>query len=257
MLPMIEVTVALLAVMICLGASGIPAGAEQAVRFPAHDEEEVSLEGLLHIPPGEGRCAGVVIVHPHPKYGGSMSVPVVRAVQQALAEAGHATLRFNLRGVGASGGSFDDGRGEVGDCRGALAYLRAQERVDSARVGLVGYSFGAWVGLQACVQDGKVAACVGLAFPAGEDEAAEGHAYFGKIKFPTLLISGDADDISSLSALRRIIEAHGAGAHCSVQALEGVDHFFFSGDHLPRACRAVTEFLRDRLRPPGPGRPAD
>lgn len=257
MLPFLEVTLTLLAVMICLGASGAPAGAEQAVRFPAHDEEAVSLEGLVHVPPGEGPHAGLVIAHPHPHYGGSMSVPVVRALQQALAEAGYATLRFNLRGVGTSGGSFDEGRGEVRDCRGALAFLRAQERVDPARVGLVGYSFGAWVGLQACAEDGKVASCACLAFPAQEDEDPERHPYVGRIAFPTAFITGDADTISSLSAIRRIIEAHDAGARCSVQALEGVDHFFFSGDDLPRACRAVTQFLRDKLPPQTSSGPAE
>lgn len=254
MLPFLEVTLTLLAVVICLVASG-PINAEEAVRFPAHDEEAVSLEGLLHVPPGEGPRAGLVIAHPHPKYGGSMSVPVVRAVQQALADAGYATLRFNLRGVGSSGGSFDEGRGEVRDCRGALAFLRAQERVDPARVGLVGYSFGAWVGLQASVEDGKVATCVCLAFPAQEDEEPERHPYVGRITFPTAFITGDADNISSLNVIRRIIEAHDAGARCTVQVLEGVDHFFFSGDQLPRACHAVTQFLRDNLPPHAPDTP--
>ena len=53
-----------------------------------------------------------------------MDSPVVVAAAEACAGRGLATLRFNFRGVGASAGAWDEGRGERDDVRAALADLR-------------------------------------------------------------------------------------------------------------------------------------
>src|SRR5205814_1906213 len=68
--------------------------------------------------------------------GGSMSVPLVAELAWALARAGHATLRFDYRGVGASQGArrahpregvlpLSDLDGEVSDLRAAIGQLVA------------------------------------------------------------------------------------------------------------------------------------
>src|SRR5262249_42695842 len=62
---------------------------------------DLSLEALLALP--DSPTAGVVICHPHPLYGGDMDNPVVVRVQEVCSALGLATLRFNFRGVGASG----------------------------------------------------------------------------------------------------------------------------------------------------------
>ncbi|MBI2911700.1 MAG: hypothetical protein HYY05_06120 [Chloroflexi bacterium] len=97
------------------------------------------MEGLLSLPErgpaGEtpalpaGPYTGVVICHPHPLRGGDMHNNVVAALALGFAQSGLATLRFNFRGVGASQGSYDDGRGEREDARAALRFLA--ERVAS------------------------------------------------------------------------------------------------------------------------------
>ena len=56
-----------------------------------------------------------VVCHPHPLYGGTMQNKVVHTVARAMQELGAPTLRFNFRGVGASAGSYDAGRGEIDD----------------------------------------------------------------------------------------------------------------------------------------------
>ena len=53
-----------------------------------------------------------------------MDNPVVIRAAEVAREARLATLRFNFRGVGASEGSHDKGRGEQDDVRAALATLR-------------------------------------------------------------------------------------------------------------------------------------
>lgn len=100
---------------------------------------ELTLEGLYRSGAGN---RGVVVTHPHPRYGGDMDNPVVETLAAAYHRAGYATLRFNFRGVGRSDGRFDDGRGEMADLAAARAYLAGR---GIERISLAGYSFGAWV----------------------------------------------------------------------------------------------------------------
>jgi uncharacterized protein len=103
------------------------------------DSGGLKLEGLLENLPGD---KGVVVTHPHPLYGGEMHNNVVEAVVQAYHAKGYTTLRFNFRGVGASQGSYDEGKGEQDDVVSALASLQALGKM---KIDLAGYSFGAWV----------------------------------------------------------------------------------------------------------------
>ncbi len=62
-----------------------------------------------------------LIAHPHPLFGGTMDNKVVQTMARAAVACGWEAIRFNFRGVGASEGVYDEGRGEVDD---ALAVLR-------------------------------------------------------------------------------------------------------------------------------------
>ncbi len=75
---------------------------ERAVVIPGASK---ALEGLFH----RGHLSpSVVIAAPHPKRGGSMEGPVIAELAWALTRAGHATLRFNYPGIGASAGVFSE-----------------------------------------------------------------------------------------------------------------------------------------------------
>ena len=100
------------------------------------------LEALLALP--ESPKAGLVVCHPHPLYRGDMENPVVVRVAEVAQGVGMATLRFNFRGVGASGGVHAGGEGEQDDVAAALAALAGRLPAESP-IGLAGYSFGAWV----------------------------------------------------------------------------------------------------------------
>ena len=97
------------------------------------------LEGRLHLPEDGRPIAGVVVCHPHPLMGGDMDNNVVMGVCRELVGCGMAVLRFNFRGVGASAGAHDQGRGEVEDAREALRYLASLPELDgrSIRAGRV------------------------------------------------------------------------------------------------------------------------
>src|SRR5438034_3419561 len=64
-----------------------------------------------------------VIAHPHPLFGGTMENKVVQTLARAFVQAGWSAVRFNFRGVGATEGSHDEGRGELDDM---LALIQAQ-----------------------------------------------------------------------------------------------------------------------------------
>jgi uncharacterized protein len=204
-----------------------------AVTIPGGD---ISLEGLLHLP-DRTPAPGVVVCHPHPQYGGEMLNNVVGALSRAALACGAAALRFNFRGVGASEGAYDGGRGEGEDALAALEYLRALPDVDGSRLALAGYSFGAAVALRVAPR-ADVRALIAVSAP-----TMGGYLGDVSIPCPALLVSGDRDEYSDPAALEEIAAASGGLA--TVHVLEGVDHFWWGSDE--RLIEVVSPFLREQL----------
>src|SRR3954452_5825771 len=86
----------------------------------------------------ESQARGVALIaHPHPLYGGPLDNKVVQTLAGAFLELGYETWRPNFRGVGATEGAHDEGRGELEDVEGLLRHTGATRFV------LAGFSFGA------------------------------------------------------------------------------------------------------------------
>ena len=99
------------------------------------------IECAVDAPPGEP--AGVALIaHPHPLFGGSLDNKVVQTLARAFLELGYETWRPNFRGVGATEGAHDEGRGELEDLAAIVAHLQP------ARLALAGFSFGAGLQVQ-------------------------------------------------------------------------------------------------------------
>jgi hypothetical protein len=104
------------------------------------------IEALADAPANGVPPRGVaVIAHPHPLHGGTMHNKVVQTLARACAQAGWKVIRFNFRGVGASAGAYDEGRGETHDL---LAVLEQTANLGQPVV-LGGFSFGAFVACSA------------------------------------------------------------------------------------------------------------
>jgi alpha/beta superfamily hydrolase len=87
-----------------------------------------------------GVARGVALIaHPHPLFGGSLDNKVVQTLARAFLELGYETWRPNFRGVGATEGAHDEGRGELEDLDTVLKHTAASRFV------LAGFSFGAAV----------------------------------------------------------------------------------------------------------------
>ena len=73
---------------------------------------------------------GVALVaHPHPLFGGSLDNKVAQTLAKTFVELGYVALRPNFRGVGASVGEHDEGRGEADDMLAILDYAQARFHV--------------------------------------------------------------------------------------------------------------------------------
>ena len=188
------------------------------IQFTAADG--LRLEGALHLPIGSPPFPAAVICHPHPQMGGDMENSVVVAVCREMSARGWAALRFNFRGKGRSEGSFDGGRGELDDVAGAIDYLCAQEDVESDRLAVAGYSFGAGVGLRHAAQDSQVRFLVGIALP--QDHYDD--PFLDADTRPKLFIVGGRDPWAPRDELQAYIERLQPLKLLNV--VEGSDHFF-------------------------------
>lgn len=155
-----------------------------------------TIEGILKKSRKE---AGIVICHPHPLYGGNMHNNVVDAIEEGFSLKGFTTLRFNFRGVGMSGGYYDEGEGEVTDLIASLEFLKARLDNDACIV-LAGYSFGAWICSKAAVKVNDIAAMFLVAYPFAFYETTELKQFNKKIYF----VGGEHDDISPVDALLKV-----------------------------------------------------
>jgi len=99
------------------------------------------IEALRDAPADDVPPKGVaVIAHPHPLFGGTMDNKVVQTLARAFVQCGWQAVRFNFRGVGASEGVHDEGRGEAQDF---LALV--QQCAPAGPLALAGFSFGSFV----------------------------------------------------------------------------------------------------------------
>jgi alpha/beta superfamily hydrolase len=202
------------------------------------ESEGPALEALLHLPAGEPPYPGIVICHPHSQYGGEMHDNVVGALVQAALSTGVAALRFNFRGVGDSGGSFDNGIGEQDDARAALGFLRSQPEIDARRIAIAGYSFGANVALRVASATEGLAAVIAVSNPTERGPKVELH-----LKLPALFVTGDRDQYCDSDLLLEYRDQ--LGDDVTVEVLPGVDHFWWGSDG--RLIEIVGEFLRQHM----------
>ncbi|MBN1106376.1 MAG: alpha/beta hydrolase [Deltaproteobacteria bacterium] len=199
---------------------------EEQIFFEA---EGLKLEGLLAHLPGD---KGVVMTHPHPLYGGEMHNNVVEAVVGAYREKGYSTLRFNFRGVGASQGSYDNGRGEQEDVAAALSYLDA---LGKKEIDLAGYSFGAWVNALG-IERFHLARRLIMVSPPVSFIDFRFLKHSPKIR---LVIVGTDDEIAGCEAVEKMLPTWNPEA--KLEVIEGGDHFY--GRKTGRLEAIISEFL--------------
>jgi alpha/beta superfamily hydrolase len=206
------------------------------------------LEGQLRLPTDGALHAGVVLCHANPAAGGTMDMHVMLAIEEACAACGIATLRYNSRGVGGSGGSISrsgdkklvapEGAPETADVGAALDFLSLQEGVDANCLALVGHSFGSRISLaylSSHPDETRVRAVVCIGLPV----AWRNLGHLGQWPHPKLFVTAERDDFSPPEALASFVNS--LPEPSTLITLKRTGHFFEGREDDLAAV--VAEFL--------------
>lgn len=174
--------------------------------------------------------AGIaVICHPHPLGGGTIHNKVVFRAARGLENANVATLRFNFRGVGTSGGHHEGGEGEQDDVTAAIEWVR--RKLPGKKLFVGGFSFGAWVSSRVACERPDVDAMFLIGTPVNKYD-------FGHLRHcekPILFLHGTEDEHGDVTKLEKLAEGV---RNAESVIITGADHFF------TRQLDAVDETLR-------------
>lgn len=202
-----------------------PAGQiETVIDLPAAGDRRDSVHNAAHDRLYDAAHGVALIAHPHPLFGGSLENKVAQTLAKAFVELGYVALRPNFRGVGASAGEHDEGRGETEDLLAILDYART--RFGAAAPVLAGYSFGAYV--QTLVA--RRAAPSRMALVALATGFVSGGRSYTAEPVPenSIVIHGELDETVPLANVLAWVRPQ----ELPVIVVPGADHFFHRRLHL-------------------------
>jgi alpha/beta superfamily hydrolase len=204
-----------------------------------------TLETVVDLPAaGCARAGTAIVCHPHPQHGGSMHNKVVTMIGRALRELGLATVVFNFRGVGASVGEYDDGRGETEDLLAVAAWVQRVRQQDA--LWLAGFSFGSYVTARAAPQL-PVRQMISVAPPIGRWDFTA----LASPLCPWLVIQGEADEVVDPEAVYAWVAAQPEPP--TLVRMAETSHFFHR--RLMDLRGAIKNGVRANLPPRADGKP--
>lgn len=191
------------------------------------------LDARLH-GPEDGRP--LVLLHPHPAFGGTMGTRLVHRLAQALGDDGWRAVRFDFRGAGRSEGAFDEGRGETDD---ALAVWDALHEKSGKPPVLVGFSFGAGVAIRVAGRR-DVPGTVLVAPPREVRASGLRPVEDAKdVRCCAHVVIGSDDELVPVADADAV---RAALPDARITVLQGADHFL-TPEHHDRAVAAVRQAL--------------
>lgn len=241
----------------------------------AFTNEGLTLWGMLHRPAGEGPHPLVVFLH---GFTGQRYEPgwiYVRAARQ-LARAGVAAYRFDCRFSGESDGDFRDMTisTEISDAIRAVDLMKSRSDVDSARIGLMGFSMGGTVAAETAARredirslclwspvsnplaqfGGRAREMQGDTLDVGPVVLGRGfvddlpnHAPVEATRRwggPLRVIHGAADSTVSVASGRAYMDGPGRR---EIVEVEGAEHAWHGADKQARLFDATVEWFRETL----------
>lgn len=172
---------------------------------------------VLTTSPEKPATASVIICHPHPLYGGTMTNKVVSTLARAFNNLGLRTLRFNFRGVGKSEGAHDEGEGETIDVIELANWLRSLFPND--QLWLAGFSFGGFI-----VAKASLALSPSQLISVAPQASRFVSPPLPPVPCPWLIVQGEADDVTSPAELYAWIDT--LEIQPQLIRIPGAGHFF-------------------------------
>ncbi len=199
------------------------------------------IEGRYH-QSSNPKAPVALVLHPHPLHGGTMNNKITYNLYRAFVNNGFSVLRINFRGVGKSEGKFDNGVGELMDATVAMNWLHDQN-MESTDFWIAGFSFGAWIALQAVMRRPELENYILVAPPASKYD----FNFIVPCTSAGLVIHGTKDEVAKESDSAKLAEKLSAreGAEVSYQSVYGADHFF--KDHMAEFESIIDDHIKNRL----------
>lgn len=185
----------------------------------------------------------VLVLHPHPQYGGTMNNKVVYSIYKSFVQSGFTALRINFRGVGRSEGVFDSGIGELADAATALDWIQLNNPMSSG-TWIAGFSFGAWIGMQLIMRRPEIENFIAVSPPVNKYD----FGFLSPCPIPGVFVQGNQDSVvpeeSVVEFVEKISKQRQAKVH--YQSILGADHFFRG--KLENLEEAISDYI---LKKPG------
>ena len=188
---------------------------------------------VLRDTPQDAARGVAVIAHPHPLFGGTMDNKVVQTLARAFVQSGWTAVRFNFRGVGATAGVHDEGRGETDDLLAMVA-----STAPDGPLALAGFSFGSFVASRALLALWPARSIEKLVLVGTAASRFDVATLPLEIHDRTLVIHGEQDDTVPLQSVLDWARPQSL----PVTVVPGGEHFFHG--QLPLLKNLVVRHLR-------------
>jgi alpha/beta superfamily hydrolase len=198
---------------------------------------EGRIEGRYHQSEQPGAPI-VMVLHPHPLYGGTMNNKIVYRLYHIFVQNGFSVLRFNFRGVGKSQGKYDEGIGELTDAATALDWLQTQNP-DASTCWVSGFSFGAWISLQLLMRRPEIEGFVAVSPPANLYD----FSFLSPCPAAGIIMQGSKDDVVPEDVVSKLTTK--LGDQVNYQVIQGADHYYRGQEEEMGAV--VNDYVAQRL----------
>ena len=138
-----------------------------------------------------------------------------------------------------STGEPGDGPKELADTQAIVNLTAVNPKIDGSRLGILGYSFGAWMALESSLRSNSIKSLVSIACPQNK------FAQYGTVQItqPKLLILGDRDHDFTIGQFRFL--SNRMSEPKKTEIITGADHFF--RNHTELVAKLACEFLKETL----------
>lgn len=181
-----------------------------------------------------------IVLHPNPLQGGTMNNRISHALYKTLTRHGFSVVKFNFRGVNLSQGVHDNGIGELNDAMVVLDWLQKMNPGDR-ETWVVGYSFGALVGMQLLMRRPDIRHFISVCPPANIYD----FSFLAPCPVPGLIVNGEDDVICPIEHVEKLVERLNAqrGLNIQYNVIPECNHIF--DGHVEDLLKIVVEYINN------------